>query len=168
MLRSSASRLSTRLSAKPAIRALSVAHIRPLASIPLAQRQIQPRSHASTRHFSASAPHSAFLTKLCPQCSKPLPTPLPACPNCDYIARLSPSTSFFDILGVPYSQSPFEVDVALLKNRFRDLQRVIHPDKWSGKGEVSHNFLLHRSVTELMCTFLDRTSFSSGDLEPCQ
>lgn len=37
-------------------------------------------------------------------------------------------------MGLSYSPNPFVVDPSQLKDRFRDLQRVIHPDKWSGRG----------------------------------
>ena len=44
----------------------------------------------------------------------------------------------------------FDVDVAALKNRFRGLQRVIHPDKWSNKGEVGYEIKLsHRSIIDI-------------------
>ena len=73
----------------------------------------------------------------CPSCSASLPTPLPACPKCFFISKPPSKTTYYDIMGLSYSPNPFEVDPAQLKGRFRDLQRVIHPDKWSGKGGVS-------------------------------
>ena len=76
----------------------------------------------------------------CPACGSPLPTPLPACSNCDYIAPLSQSSTYYEILGLPEDANKFDVDPKVLKDCFRQLQRVIHPDKWSNKGPVGHSF----------------------------
>ncbi len=39
-------------------------------------------------------------------------------------------------MEIPYENNPFDVDPIVLKDRFRNLQRVIHPDKWSVGGSV--------------------------------
>ncbi|KAJ3552272.1 hypothetical protein NM688_g4236 [Phlebia brevispora] len=82
MLRSSASRLSLRFAAKPAV------------------------------DFSSVRPESASV-------------------------QLPSSTTYYDVLNVPYDGSAFDVDLVRLKKSFRDLQRIIHPDKWSGKGDTA-------------------------------
>ncbi|EKM61045.1 uncharacterized protein PHACADRAFT_51528, partial [Phanerochaete carnosa HHB-10118-sp] len=74
-------------------------------------------------------------TSQCPSCSAPLPTSLPACPKCFFISRPSKSTTYFDIMGLSHSPNRFDVDPMDLKHRFRELQRNIHPDKWSAKGK---------------------------------
>jgi molecular chaperone HscB len=88
---------------------------------------------------SSPSRHSVVtsLTKTCPSCGTTLPTVLPVCPNCNYIARIHDSISYHDILGLPYEPNPFVVDTALLKRRFIEAQRVSHPDAWATKSEVS-------------------------------
>lgn len=88
---------------------------------------------------SPSSRHSVVtsLTKTCPSCGTILPTVLPVCPNCNYIARIHDSISYHDILGIPYEPNPFVVDTAVLKRRFIEAQRVSHPDAWATKSEVS-------------------------------
>ncbi|KAG2044853.1 hypothetical protein BDR03DRAFT_1004074 [Suillus americanus] len=89
------------------------------------------------RANSSSSRHSVVtsLTKTCPSCGTILPTALPVCPNCNYIARIQDSISYHDILGLPYEPNPFVVDAALLKRRFIEAQRVSHPDAWATKSE---------------------------------
>lgn len=74
--------------------------------------------------------------KTCPSCSTPLPSFLPACPKCSNIFALAPQTTHHDIFGLPYDPNPFNVDVVMLKRRFREAQAVCHPDSWASKGSV--------------------------------
>ncbi|KIJ68454.1 hypothetical protein HYDPIDRAFT_106650 [Hydnomerulius pinastri MD-312] len=90
----------------------------------------QPASSGSTRHAVVTS-----LTRTCPSCGAKLPTALPVCPNCDYIARLHDSITYHDLLGLPYAPNPFVVDGALLKRRFLEAQRICHPDAWVTKSE---------------------------------
>ena len=108
----------------------SCVRIRQLSRYIPRQASLQHVSSLSCRFVSSSA------ASRCPSCSALLPTPLPACPQCFFVTKLPPTATFYDIMGLPYDSNPFEVDPAQLKNRFRELQRVIHPDKWSNKGEV--------------------------------
>ncbi|KAG2154844.1 hypothetical protein DEU56DRAFT_770742 [Suillus clintonianus] len=98
---------------------------------------------------SSSSRHSVVtsLTKTCPSCGTVLPTALPVCPNCNYIARIHDSISYHDILGLSYEPNPFAVDVALLKRRFLEAQRIAHPDAWATKTESQRDVALHMSNT---------------------
>ncbi|KAG2350356.1 Co-chaperone Hsc20 [Suillus weaverae] len=98
---------------------------------------------------SSSSRYSVItsLTKTCPSCGTILPTALPVCPNCNYIARIHDSISYHDILGLPYEPNPFVVDAALLKRRFIEAQRVSHPDAWATKSEFQRDVALHVSNT---------------------
>jgi len=101
------------------------------------------RYHArafSDRAASSSLKYSVVtsLTKACPSCGATLPTALPVCPSCNYIARIHDSISYHDRMGLPYEPNPFVVDAALLKRRFLEAQRISHPDAWATKSEVSH------------------------------
>lgn len=137
MLRSSASRLSLRISVKPALRAFTTARERACRTSTPASRFV-PLLKPDSRLFSASAARLSTL-QTCPSCSTPLPTPLPACPHCAFIARLPPSATYYDIFDVPKDINAYDLDPHLLKDRFRDLQRVVHPDKWSGRDPVSRD-----------------------------
>ncbi|KAI0335263.1 Co-chaperone Hsc20 [Cubamyces sp. BRFM 1775] len=68
--------------------------------------------------------------KTCPSCSAPLPTALPVCSNCSYIAPIPDSMTYHEMLGTPYEPNPFAVDVQQLKQQFRAVQAVVHPDRW--------------------------------------
>ncbi|KAJ7630940.1 hypothetical protein FB45DRAFT_990811 [Roridomyces roridus] len=74
-------------------------------------------------------------TLRCTGCSRPLPTPLPACNNCGSISPVAPSVPFHDLFDLPSRPNPFVVDPVLLKRRFRQAQAVCHPDSWASKGQ---------------------------------
>ncbi|KAF8846381.1 Co-chaperone Hsc20 [Paxillus ammoniavirescens] len=93
-------------------------------------------SSTPTRHSSSS------LSKICPSCGTKLPTTLPVCPKCDYIAKFQHSITYHELLGLPYEPNPFIVDSALLKRRFIEAQRVCHPDAWVTKSEGQKNAAL--------------------------
>ncbi|KAF8527939.1 Co-chaperone Hsc20, partial [Hysterangium stoloniferum] len=78
---------------------------------------------------------SSFTT--CPSCSAQLPTALPTCPKCQYIAPLPQSMSYFHYFGLPDTDStdPFNIDTRDLRRRFLQTQRICHPDTWAQKGE---------------------------------
>ncbi|KAF9241385.1 hypothetical protein BU15DRAFT_44897 [Melanogaster broomeanus] len=108
------------------------------------QRAIQPRrpSTSQLRAYSRSpsstpTKHAVFssLTSACPSCGAKLPTALPVCPRCNYIARLHDSITYHELLGLPYEPNPFVVDSALLKRRFLEAQKICHPDAWATKSE---------------------------------
>ncbi|TBU35251.1 hypothetical protein BD311DRAFT_709602 [Dichomitus squalens] len=69
----------------------------------------------------------------CPSCSTPFPTSLPVCPDCFYITPMPESMTYHEMLGTPYEPNPFVVDLRQLKNQFRTVQGIVHPDRWVGK-----------------------------------
>ncbi|EMD42054.1 hypothetical protein CERSUDRAFT_147569 [Gelatoporia subvermispora B] len=86
------------------------------------------------RHqYSTSSSHPSRST--CPRCSASLPTPLFVCPKCYYISDVSPEMSYHEMLSVPYEPNPFVVSNLELKRRLRELQSVIHPDRWVGRNQ---------------------------------
>jgi molecular chaperone HscB len=101
------------------------------------------RHSLSSPKISIQRLYSTPTTARCPSCSRPLPTPLPACPNCAYISAVPSSTPYHQIFGLTYDPNPFNVDVSLLKRRFRQAQAICHPDAWASQGPVSfaHSFL---------------------------
>ncbi|KDQ63554.1 hypothetical protein JAAARDRAFT_169505 [Jaapia argillacea MUCL 33604] len=73
-------------------------------------------------------------SKICPQCSTPLPTALPLCPKCSYIANIPSTTPYHDLFNLNSGHNPFIVDTGLLKRRFLEAQRLCHPDTWAVKA----------------------------------
>ncbi|KAF8576555.1 Co-chaperone Hsc20 [Ramaria rubella] len=73
----------------------------------------------------------------CPSCGAPLPTALPTCPRCHYIAPLPASMSYFHYFNLPVadSKNPFAIDTRDLRRRFLQAQRLCHPDAWAQKDE---------------------------------
>lgn len=108
-------------------------HARQIVRLSRPHTALRAATSGAVRHLSASA---SSKQSQCPSCSAPLPTSLPACPQCFFIGRPSKATTYFDIMGLSNNLNPFNVDPVDLKHRYRELQRVIHPDKWSGKGNV--------------------------------
>ncbi|CAA7265797.1 unnamed protein product [Cyclocybe aegerita] len=80
--------------------------------------------------FASTTP----IPRLCPSCSQPLPTSLPACPSCSSISPLPPKITHHDLFGLPYEPNPFVVDLSTLKKRFREAQAACHPDAWASKS----------------------------------
>ncbi|KAF9270216.1 Co-chaperone Hsc20 [Marasmius fiardii PR-910] len=86
--------------------------------------------------FSLSKPS---YSKICPNCSRPLPSALPACTKCWHINPIDPETRPHAVLDIPYSPNPFEIDEGMLKRNFRQSQAACHPDAWSSKGPDKHS-----------------------------
>jgi molecular chaperone HscB len=80
----------------------------------------------------------------CPNCAAVLPSFLPACTKCWHISPLPSDAKFHDIFGLPYHPNPFIIDVAALKQKFRQAQAICHPDSWASRGSVrpTYHFLL--------------------------
>ncbi|KAL4070933.1 hypothetical protein J3A83DRAFT_4093958 [Scleroderma citrinum] len=89
------------------------------------------RPYSSTKH-----PTVTSLTATCLSCGAQLPTRLPVCPSCNYIAGVHRSIPYHELLGLPYNPNPFVVDTAVLKRQYLDAQRICHPDAWATKSEV--------------------------------
>jgi hypothetical protein len=77
------------------------------------------------------------LTRTCPSCHQPLPSPLPACSNCWSIFQVPSEVTHHQLFELPYEPNPFTINMPLLKKRFLEAQAICHPDTWSTKGPVS-------------------------------
>lgn len=100
--------------------------------------------HRPIRFIHSSS--SILRPDKCPNCTATLPSLLPACTNCWHISPLPSNTRLHDIFGLPYHPNPFTVNVATLKQKFREAQAICHPDSWASKGSVSlyfHSLLIH-------------------------
>ncbi|KAH7911205.1 hypothetical protein BJ138DRAFT_1126231 [Hygrophoropsis aurantiaca] len=117
------------LQVRPSVRAASA---RPWVT--LVQRSPRILSSNYSQQFQPhSYPVVTSLPKTCPSCGALLPTLLPVCPACNYIARVHSSISFHEYFGLPYDPNPFILDTSLLRRRFLDSQKVSHPDAWATK-----------------------------------
>eukprot|EP00887_Chlorella_sp_A99_P007239 scaffold2.g7239.t1 len=74
----------------------------------------------------------------CWQCGTPLPEQQHFfCPSCDSIQPADPDPQYFPVFGLEPS---FDVDVGGLERRYRDLQRRLHPDKFSTASELEREY----------------------------
>ncbi|BGP24369.1 molecular chaperone [Rhodotorula toruloides] len=71
----------------------------------------------------------------CPGCGAPLPQVLtPVCPKCtSLLPPPPPSATYFALFDI---EPTFDIDVKALKRKFLQMQQKVHPDMFSGKGEV--------------------------------
>ncbi|KII94374.1 hypothetical protein PLICRDRAFT_36637, partial [Plicaturopsis crispa FD-325 SS-3] len=139
----------------------STLHIQRLVRTQSLRFSLAPRRHVLRTPFSTSAPSlnkPANSRKgpppRCPQCDAPLPSPLPACPKCAFIA-VPRTATYHSLFDLPYEPNPFVVDAARLKAQFHVAQRVCHPDVWAGKGKQDASSELSTYVNEAYQTLLD-------------
>nr|XP_054766985.1 iron-sulfur cluster co-chaperone protein HscB-like [Lytechinus pictus] len=59
------------------------------------------------------------------------------CASCNMIQPLEDGLNHFQIMGM---EEKFDVEVQDLTNCFRNLQRLLHPDKFSNKSETEQNY----------------------------
>lgn len=55
------------------------------------------------------------------------------CEECTHLQEPEEDTTYFDIMGLPQR---FKVNVASLSKKFRQLQNLLHPDKFINKSKV--------------------------------
>lgn len=104
-----------------------------------ARHQLRPQAYpvlAVPRRYLQTNSSTSPSPPTCPACSNPLPTALPICPKCLYISNIPKSMSYHEMLGASYTPNPFIVDPSQLKSKFRQVQSVVHPDRWAGRSKV--------------------------------
>jgi molecular chaperone HscB len=77
------------------------------------------------------------VTALCWKCQEP--TQGPVCVSCGTIQPPSPDTDPFVLLGLKRS---YRIDPAELEQRFRDVSRVVHPDRFVKASAVERRMSL--------------------------
>ena len=83
-----------------------------------------------TRPFSVSQ-HPA-LEGACRACNRPLPSWHVVCAACGAVQRVdATAVNLFKLLDVPQQ---FAVDAALLEQKYKAAQKLVHPDKF-GRGD---------------------------------
>jgi molecular chaperone HscB len=81
---------------------------------------------------------------ICWSCEKSVPAPVPVtCPACGAVQPRDPAADHFQVLGVA---AGFEVDVTELERRYKDLTRVLHPDRHARAEARARRASLERSV----------------------
>ncbi|XP_072164489.1 iron-sulfur cluster co-chaperone protein HscB-like [Diadema setosum] len=129
-----------------------------LQSKNVCQRMRTPRpvSHMNSRaHVNSGVKYvrcSSSTTRTCWNCHAALLGDLSAsaghedvlrpsvaffCQSCSMIQPLDEDLNHFQILGV---EEKFDVDIADLTSRFRNLQRVLHPDKFGKTSKMEQSF----------------------------
>lgn len=83
---------------------------------------------------------SKLLNTLCWKCNSAVEKGLLFCDKCFVIQRPSNEGNFFQLFGL---KNVYDVDDLALSKKFRELQKVLHPDKFS----------LHSQVLELSMIF---------------
>ncbi|XP_071440081.1 iron-sulfur cluster co-chaperone protein HscB [Hetaerina americana] len=74
------------------------------------------------------------------------------CRGCNSIQKLDPNRNYFDLFGVGQT---YNVDLKVLHNSFRNLQRLLHPDLFSNKDEEEkklseeHSSLVNKAYSTL-------------------
>ncbi|KAL3695671.1 hypothetical protein R1sor_009747 [Riccia sorocarpa] len=65
------------------------------------------------------------------------------CPSCGAIQPLDLSVDHFSVFGIPRS---FQVDSKLLEQKYKNLQKKLHPDLMSSKSEKEQQFSADQSA----------------------
>ncbi|XP_075161873.1 iron-sulfur cluster co-chaperone protein HscB-like protein, mitochondrial [Haematobia irritans] len=73
---------------------------------------------------------TAPANKECWNCKKDV-TQTMICQHCKYIQDVNSNVNYFELLDFPQS---FELETSSLTKRFRQLQSLVHPDKFSNKS----------------------------------
>ncbi|HVP10453.1 MAG TPA: Fe-S protein assembly co-chaperone HscB [Phycisphaerae bacterium] len=91
---------------------------------------------------AANAERTAAPVK-CGTCEALTQVPF-ACEDCHQLLAHVQGANYFELFGLPRS---YEVDVALLEERYLAISRNIHPDKYATAGEEMQAFALRASAS---------------------
>ncbi|KAH7106609.1 Co-chaperone Hsc20 [Auriculariales sp. MPI-PUGE-AT-0066] len=88
---------------------------------------------APLRRCTLKRPLTTAASRACTKCGAALPTALPLCTACKFIAPVQPHTTSRDVLAqhVEPGENPFRVDPQALRAAFLRAQQVCHPDAWA-------------------------------------
>ncbi|GAA5994947.1 hypothetical protein JCM11641_006986 [Rhodosporidiobolus odoratus] len=105
----------------------------------------RPNLPSISRYVHSTPPRRATATSTtaystgstCSQCGTPFPPKLcPLCPSCSaLLPPPPPTTTFFELFGL---RPAYDLDIKALKRVFLQLQQKVHPDMFSGKGDVEN------------------------------
>lgn len=76
---------------------------------------------------------SATTQRVCWNCTHNIHAGTIFCKSCNSLQPVDKSRGLFGIIGI---ESSFKINPQELKQKYRDLQSVLHPDKFSSKSKV--------------------------------
>eukprot|EP00931_Biecheleriopsis_adriatica_P041413 TRINITY_DN23670_c0_g2_i1.p1 TRINITY_DN23670_c0_g2~~TRINITY_DN23670_c0_g2_i1.p1 ORF type:complete len:254 (+),score=66.96 TRINITY_DN23670_c0_g2_i1:56-817(+) len=140
---------------RPAARAagLILGHPTRLLQIPRARSYAAVEGAAKFRGRRALSSEAGCRTFVCPACGSASSTFSFSCRNCGKLMDASyGSTSHYEILGL---ETRFQVDGAEVDSAYKDLQRLLHPDRHAQSSEEqlafaeAHSARLNEAVAVL-------------------
>ena len=79
----------------------------------------------------------------CWQCNSSIERPHPICSNCGCVLPPNPNQTYFQLFEL---QTRFDLSTSKLRESYRALQRVIHPDRVAGASERERRFAMEQST----------------------
>ncbi|XP_014677219.1 PREDICTED: iron-sulfur cluster co-chaperone protein HscB, mitochondrial-like [Priapulus caudatus] len=76
------------------------------------------------------------------------------CTPCDVVQSPDPAANYFDVMGIA---ATFDIDLAQLRSRYRDLQTKLHPDKYAQKSDTE------RAYSALQSTAVNKAYWRLAD-----
>lgn len=81
--------------------------------------------------------HSHATNRVCWNCSQSLQSSILFCNICKCLQPIDKNSNFFKTMDIECS---FKINLQELKLKFRNLQSLLHPDKFSSKSKVRYYF----------------------------
>uniref|UniRef100_A0A1I8NNR7 J domain-containing protein n=1 Tax=Stomoxys calcitrans TaxID=35570 RepID=A0A1I8NNR7_STOCA len=104
-----------------------------LKSTPFLQLENETQNifqHLCSQQKRAYAPNTTAIANKCWNCKKEVPQDM-TCSHCHHLQDVNSEVNYFELLQFPQS---FALETSALTKRFRQLQSVVHPDKFSNKS----------------------------------
>lgn len=95
----------------------------------------QGRVRRPTFNIMSVSKFSVEIPPKCWKCEFPFKSEL-FCSRCRSLQKLPATLNYFDIIGV---QNDYNISIEEVRKKYRDLQRMLHPDKFTTKSNVSVN-----------------------------
>jgi len=92
--------------------------------------------HTTSRFLQSSSTKKIITEKNCHNCGHQLSKNEFFCSACEHLTKLEDESlpNYFEILKMPES---YAIDVSEIPTKMRSLQKILHPDLFTLKGEVS-------------------------------
>lgn len=103
------------------------------------RRPLVPQVYQSNSVFQRVAMMGTTLHKntICWNCGKNIKSSTLFCEFCSSLQPVNMTQDFFQILGVNRSYNLKSVELKDLRQKFRNLQTLLHPDKFTSNSKVS-------------------------------
>lgn len=116
----------------------------PRINLASTSKLINNPSYLQSRHFTSTSSRSnsdQAPSKACPSCSTTSSLETLVCPKCSHLLPIPNEMDLYSLMGLDWrkvEQGGWKVDVKELKNKWRRMMGVSHPDRMGGKSEVSN------------------------------